>query len=196
LARSLNLPARRTGLPALVLVTDDIRLADPLAALAHLPTGSWVILRHYAAENRSALGHRLARACRAQRLTLLVAGDLDLAVALGAGLHLPEGVARGPLARIRLWRRKKGALLTCAAHTRPALRRAAAIHATAAFLSPVFPTLSHPGAKTLGPQTFRRLVRGADLPVYALGGVTSATIGRLAGSGAVGIAGIGGLSRR
>jgi len=196
MARVLNLPARTTGLPALVLVTDEIRLADPLPVLAQLPVGSWVILRHYAADNRAALARSLARACRARRLVLLVAGDLDLAVAVGAGLHLPEGMARESLARIRLWRRRRLAPLTCAAHSRPALRRAAMIGATAALLSPVFPTLSHPGAKVLGSLAFRRLVRSAGVAVYALGGVNAATIGRLTGSGAAGIACVGGLSAR
>ena len=197
LARGLNLPACTAGLPALALVTDDIRLADPLPLLAHLPAGSWVILRHYAAENRAELARRLARVCRARRLTLLVAGDFDLAVAVGAGLHLPEGLAREPLARIRLWRRNhRRTPLTCAAHARPALRRAALIGATAALLSPVFPTLSHPGAKCLGPLAFRRLARSAGVAVYALGGVNAATIGRLTGSGAAGIACIDGLRRR
>jgi len=38
-------------------------------------------------------------------------------------------------------------------------------------LSPVFPTRSHPGGKSLGPLRFRLLARRAKAPVIALGGM-------------------------
>jgi thiamine-phosphate pyrophosphorylase len=191
LVRPLNL---RSGRPGLILLTDERRLADPLAAAARLPAGSLVILRHYGDPQRAAWGARLARLCRTRRLVLLVAGDFALAQSLGAGLHLPEDMARTPGPRLRLWRRRTHRPLTAAAHSRSALRRAAEAGAGAALLSPVFPNRSHPGAPVLGPLAFRRLVRQAPLAVYGLGGITAATIGRLAGSDAAGVAAIDGLS--
>lgn len=195
LAIHLNLATRRAGFPALALLTDTRRLPDPLPVIARLPPGSWVVLRHYDSPERLALGRQLAQACRQKRLRLLVAGDFPLAMELGAGLHLPEALAARASARIRLWHKKPGRPLTVAAHGRQALVRAARLAADAALLAPVFPTLSHPGQPSLGTLAFRRLVRGARLPVYALGGVTVATIGRLRGSGTVGIATVGGLGR-
>lgn len=191
----LKLGGRRPPLPPLALLTDHTRLADPLAAAAALPAGSLVVFRHYDMPGRAALAAHLARLCRARRLVLLVAADLDLAVRLGAGVHLPEGLAVAASPRLRLWHRRRGRCLTAAAHGRLALCRAAGLGADAALLSPVFPTASHPGAKSLGPLAFRRLARGAALPVYALGGVTGRTIGRLAASGAAGVATVGGLNR-
>jgi thiamine-phosphate pyrophosphorylase len=187
LARHLNLAG-----PAVILMTDPQRQADPLAVARRLPAGSLVVLRHYQAADRAAVARKLARLCRERRLTLLIAADLDLAIRLGTGLHLPEGLARQASARIRLWHRR-GRWLTAAAHGRAGLVRAARLGADAALLSPVFPTQSHPGAPTLGLPAFRRLVRGSVVPVYALGGVNARTVLALAGSGAAGVATVSGL---
>lgn len=161
--------------------------------VARLPAGSLVIFRHYETPARAALARRLAKLCRSRRLHLVIATDFDLAVSLGSGLHLPEGLARHASPRIRLWHRRRGALMTAAAHGRPGLARAARQGVDALLLSPVFPTLSHPGKPSLGLLAFRRLVRLTRLDVYALGGISSATVTRLVGSGAAGIAAIGGL---
>lgn len=45
--------------------------------------------------------------------------------------------------------------------------------AKAVFLSPVFPSCSHPGAPSLGPERFRELAAKAEMPVIALGGMTA-----------------------
>ncbi len=184
--------ALRPLLP-LVLVTDEQRLADPCPPAARLPAGSLVILRHYGVSERRDLAERLARLCRARRLRLLVAGDLDLAVAVGAGVHLPEWLARLPQPRLRLWHRRRNGLLSVAAHGRMALVRAARLKADLALLSPVFPTASHPHSRGLGVLAFRRLVGRAETPVYALGGVNAATIRQLRDSGAAGVAAVSGL---
>ena len=191
----LNLRCRRRikgrRPPPLVLLTDAARLPDPLGVAGKLPAGSLVILRHYDAAHRQALGIRLAKLCRAKRLTLLVAGDPALAQSLKAGLHLPDYLLKKPLPAIRLLGKYK--LLTAACHSRAAMKRAQSAGAKALLLSPVFPTMSHPGAKSLGVFAFRRLVRTCPLPVYALGGVNAQTIGLLTDSGAAGAAGIGGF---
>jgi thiamine-phosphate pyrophosphorylase len=189
--RSLRAP--KSVLPPLALLTDTERLADPVPILGRLPTGSLVILRHYDSPERATLGARLARLCREKRLRLLVAGDFALAVTLAAGLHLPEGLVGRAPARIRLWHRRRRGWLTAAAHGRLALAGAARLRADAALLAPVFPTRSHPGRPGLGCPAFRRLVRGAGLPVYAMGGVTVLTVLRLFGSGAIGVATVGEL---
>ncbi|PKU21785.1 thiamine phosphate synthase [Telmatospirillum siberiense] len=198
LARHLNFGggryARRSArLPPIILVTDDVRLPDPLAAAARLPFGSVVIYRHYQAPDRAVLAARLAKLCKARRLHLLIAGDFGLAVRLNCGLHLPEGLAACVPVRVRLWHRRRHPMLTAAAHGRKGLLKAARLKATAALLSPVFPTLSHPGEASLGLLGFRRLVHRTAINVYGLGGITVATVTRLVGSGAAGIAAIGGL---
>ena len=185
--------AAGSALPALVLMTDEARLADPLPAACALPVGSAVILRHYGAPERAALARSLAAIARRRGLVLLVGEDPALARRVGAhGVHLPER-AMGRAGAVR-WQREW--LITAAAHSAPALRAAAAAGADAALLSPVFATESHPGVRALGVHRFAALARQSSLPVYALGGIDRARARLLQGSGAVGIAGIGGLIPR
>ena len=174
-------------------VTDERRGGDPLALAARLPRGSTLIFRHYEAPDRSVLAIRLAVICRKNRLKLRVAGDLDLAMRAHAGLHLPDRMAKRASPRIRLWQRR-GGTLTVAAHGRSGLRRAAELGAEAALLSPLFPTNSHPGAKPLGLQAFRRLARGAKLPVIALGGIDRTSVLQLKSAPIAGVAAVGALS--
>ncbi len=182
--------AAGSALPALVLMTDEARLADPLPAARALPPGSAVILRHYGAAERASLARSLAAIARRRGLVLLVGEDPALARRVGAhGIHLPErAIGRAGTVRWqRDWR------ITAAAHSPAALRLAAAAGADAALLSPVFATASHPRARALGPHRFAALVRHAPIPVYALGGIDRGRAHLLRGSGVVGIAGIGGL---
>jgi thiamine-phosphate pyrophosphorylase len=175
-------------LPPLIMITDAKRQGDPLAALAALPRGSMVILHDYDHPERAHLARELAKACRRRRLVLLIAGSPGLAAQIRAdGIHLPERLAyRARAAR----QRHKDWLITVSAHSLPAIRRAESLGADAVLLGPVFPTRSHPGARTLGPRRFAGLAGRSDLPVYALGGISAATAQRLAGTGAVGLAAI------
>ncbi len=184
--------ARARGLPPLWFMTDGARVADPVATAAALPRGAGVILRDYGAPDRAALAHALARVCQRGALVFLVAGDARLAAQVGAdGVHLPERL----LARLPALRHARPRwLLTAAAHGPAALRRAARGGADAAFLSPVFPTRSHPGAPHLGAVRFAALARSAGVPVYALGGIDVETAARLRPAGAAGIAAIGAVA--
>lgn len=169
------------------LFTDEQRLADPLAVLHQLAPGDGVVLRHYglAPAARAALARRLRAETRRRGLWLLLAGDGALAWRLGAdGLHLPQGL----LVR-SLWRPE-----SAAAHGVAAIVAAWRAGAVAVFISPVFPTRSHPGAPALGLLRFAallRLARRRGLAVYALGGIDAAAQRRLAplrpdGFGAIG----------
>ena len=196
MARRLKPVARRWDLPPLMLMTDTLRLPDPQPALTRLPRGSAVILRHYDAPDRAGLARRLAVQCRSAGVRLLIAGDGRLAAAVAAdGLHLTETQIAHGRRTWRLWRRP-GWLVTAAAHSPSAVRRAARAGVDAVLLSPVFATASHPGAPPLGAMLFARWVRHSPVPVYALGGVSSITAPRLAGSGAAGLATVGGLFAR
>ncbi len=184
-------------LPPLILVTDEARLPDPVAAVGRLPPGSAVILRHYDAPDRPALARRLAALCRRRGVRLLIAGDWRLAAAVGAGgVHLPEAATRrGPMAwGGRFAPRRPGFLVTAAAHSPAALWQAARAGADAALLSPVFPTASHPGAPGVGVLRFAIWCRHAPIAVYALGGIDRRAARRLKGAGAAGFAAIGALA--
>ena len=124
--RRRNRPKCRHGaLPALILMTDDFRLPDPVASIEALPRGSAVILRHYRMADREPLARKLVRLCRRRGILLLIAGDARLAAAVGAdGLHLPEGLAQRR-ARRGWMHRRKGWFLTVSAHSPRSLFMAA-----------------------------------------------------------------------
>lgn len=164
--------ARRRGGPVLWLFTDTRRLPDPRPSARLLPVGrAGVVLRHDDHPDRVAIGRDLARICRQRRLALVVAGDSRLAASLGAGVHLRGGHWPGLV-------RRRG-LITSSAHDSAQLRRARRAGASLAFLSPAFPTASHPGEPALGAVRWNRLARSAGMAVAALGGIDGKTIGRL-----------------
>jgi thiamine-phosphate pyrophosphorylase len=177
-------------LPSLVLMTDDERLPDPCAAAARLPPGSLIILRAQKAARRKSLAAALARIARQRGLFLVIASDPLLAGAAD-GLHVPE--AR--LGEAAHWRaRRPHWFITASAHSLSAAQRAARCGVDAVFLSPVFPTKSHPERLALTPIRLRLMVRQARVPVYALGGIDAANVARLAGAKLTGIAAIGALA--
>jgi thiamine-phosphate pyrophosphorylase len=179
LARELG----RLNAGLLVLLTDDERLADPVAVARRLPKGSMVIVRARDVTRRQALAESLRR--ETNGLILLAADDPVLADRLH-GLHLPEKRAR----EAAHWRALRPHwLITVAAHTGKSLRIA---HADAALLSPVFATKSHPKAQPLTAARARLMARQALLPVLALGGVTARNAALL--KGFAGIAAIGALT--
>jgi thiamine-phosphate pyrophosphorylase len=213
-ARRLNLRTRRCratvdsrqrsrpALPPLLLLSDEERLPDPSEAVSRLPRGSAIIVRHYGLPKaeRQALLRKLRAVSRVRGVRLIVAAtdvaDIGLAHAVRAdGLHLPEWrVRRGFADVVRGYQPRW--LVTAAAHSIPAMRRAAALGVDAVLLSPVFSTSSHAGARPLGVLRFAAWARTSRTPVYALGGLTDRSAARLRGTAVCGFAGIGGLANR
>jgi thiamine-phosphate pyrophosphorylase len=180
---------QRGRCPALWLFTDSVRAPDPLPAIARLPPRrAGVVFRHDFHPNRNDLGARIARICRARRLTLVVAGDTRLAAKLGAGVHLRGG--RWPSAL-----HIKG-FATSSVHSVPDLRRAARAGVALAFLSPAFSTESHRGAPGLGSVRWSSWARQAPscLVVAALGGIDGNTVRRLPRHLCAAVGAIGALS--
>jgi len=191
-ARPLRRHRPHPDLPALILLTDDRRLPDPAPLLSRLPRGSWVIVRRQEAGEREKTARRIGPECRRRGLRLLIANDPALAAKLRAdGLHLPQSLAWRATAR--RWVLARGGILSVAAHDRRALRAAAHLGADGILLSPVFPTLSHPGGKVLGALRFANLCRSEQVAIYALGGVTVQSAKHLRRTRAAGLAAIGGI---
>ena len=195
-AAQLNCAARpedrRPALPRLWLLSDAQRLPDPGSAIQRLPAGAGFIFRHYEYHGRESLARQLLLLCRKRRIIFLLAGDWRMALRVGAdGVHLPEQLGHQARAIRNV---RPNALVMVAAHSARAISRACQQGADAILLSPVFATASHPGAAALGAVRFAKLRHGARLPVIALGGINPHTARRLRGSGAAGIAAIGGLA--
>ena len=164
---------RRHPLPRVWLMTDD-RMGDALwQALGRLPRGAGVIVRHYGSPmaERRAILERVERIARRRGLIVLGAGGL-----VGSG-----GVHNA---------RARHGLRTQAAHDKAEIVAAMRIGADALFVSPVFATRSHVGARGLGVVRFGLLVRGVRVPVIALGGMDARRARRVAAVGVYGWAGI------
>lgn len=154
---------RHPSLPAIWLMTDP-RMGDALwPALERLPRGSGVVFRHYGVVGRRALYDRVARIARRRGLLLVVAD-------LPGSRHVHNGRHRGAGVR------------TAAAHSRREAIQAIRAGADLLFVSPVFTTRSHPGARTLGRIRFGLLVRDLPVTVIALGGMTEARMRGLPGA--------------
>lgn len=164
----------RQPLPRTWLVTDERQGEQLLGAVARLPRGTGILFRHYRlpAAERRVLFHRVASIARRRRLIVLLAGTPAIARRWGAdGWH---------------GRRPGRGLHSVAVHGLAEMRAAERNGASLLFLSPVFPTRSHPGAAGLGCVRFGLLAQKARRPVIALGGLTRRNLLRLTALGAYG----------
>ncbi|KQZ65591.1 thiamine monophosphate synthase [Sphingopyxis sp. Root1497] len=151
----------------------DARLGDAvLAAAAALPPGSGIVIRDddRAPGDRWRLVRHLARIAKTRSLLLLLAGPPALARRWGAGgVHLRRHHAKhAPQAR------RLGLIVSMPVHDPREARTARRARADLAFVSPLHPTRSHPGAPALGPAAWLRLARLAKAQAIALGGMTPA----------------------
>jgi thiamine-phosphate pyrophosphorylase len=162
------------------LMTDE-RIGELLwEAVDRLPPGAGVVFRHYEtpAHERVMLASRVADLCLKRGLTLAISRDVALAELLNARLvHNP---ASDP-----------GALpFSRSAHLLEETRTGCELGASLIFLSPLFPTRSHPGEEPLPREIARAIVAGCPVPVIALGGMSGARFEEVRGDGFYGWAGI------
>lgn len=156
------------ALPTLWLMTDE-RMGDALwTALERVPRGSGVVFRHFATApaERTAIFARIKRIAARRRLIVVRPGVAGQAVQVHPGHSIREAIAA---------RRRKADLI---------------------LVSPVYPTRTHPGARTLGPLRAAVIARAAGIPAIALGGMTRDRFRRLKRLGFVGWAAIDGLTPR
>ena len=172
----------------MLFFTDPARTLDPETIARRLPPGAAVVFRTFGAPDADPLGARLKVIARQRGLLLLVGADWALAERLGAdGVHLPERLAH--LAR-RLKTAHPRWIVTTAAHSLVAARRALASGADAVVVSAVFPSRSASAGAPIGPLRLAILVRRAAGPVYALGGVDNKKARLLKDTGLVGLAAV------
>ena len=134
-------------------------------------------------EVRLHLARETVRRARLNGARVLVNGPLDLVRAAGAdGIHLDSSAAA------RLTARPDCEWVGVSCHDGAELVQAAALGADFALLSPVLPTLTHPGAATLGWEAFSTLAAASPIPVYGLGGLGREDVALAQSRGAHGVA--------
>ncbi|QNA87109.1 thiamine phosphate synthase [Sphingomonas sp. So64.6b] len=139
----------------------DERMGDALwPAIAALPRGAGIVFRHFGTplSERHALFARILRIARRRRLTLIRAGRERMVGEMG--IHGPGSVRS---AGIRTW----------PAHSRREAIAGIRADADLLFVSPVFPTRTHPGEPSLGPIRAALMVRGLQIKTIALGGMSA-----------------------
>ncbi|GAB5348524.1 thiamine phosphate synthase [Alteriqipengyuania sp. 357] len=157
---------RPEELPCLWLLSDarnDAVLAD---ALGSLPDGSGFVFRHYHLEPaaRRNRWEMLRSICRSKTHLMVLSGD----AATGREWHA-DGIY-GPPGKLG---QRHGLLRFATAHDAREVDLANRSGADALFLSPAFPTRSHPGGRALGAERFHELAARCTIPVIALGGMTA-----------------------
>lgn len=163
-----------TPLPRLIVITDwslprDVLLAKLDAALSAGPKVA-VQHRHPEAPTRAFLdeARELKALCDRHGSMLFINGRLDVALLLGAHLHVPADGLLPQDARSVL---PAGRLISIAVHS--VQEAGAARRADLALVSPVFRPLSKVDYRVpLGPGGFAALASVLPCPAFALGGVT------------------------
>lgn len=123
------------------------------------------------------------RLARNHQTTVLINENIPLAQALQAdGVHLTSAQL------LSLNSRPDIGWCGASCHNEQELQRAEQLGVDFVTLSPVQPTLSHPGAPSLGWEGFTALIQDYPLPVYALGGLLPADLKTAQEYGAHGIA--------
>ncbi len=133
------------------------------------------------------LGRAALKLCRSRKARMLLNDSPEMAMRIGA-----DGVHLNSKRLLELTARPLPAeyLVAASCHTSEELAHASALGLDFAMLSPVRATASHPEALPLGWERFGQLVAGANLPVYALGGMQQSDLDKAWEQGAQGIAGI------
>lgn len=161
----------------------DERLGDALwSTIERLPRGSGIVFRHYglALDERRALFALVMAVARRRRLTVVVAGG--------------ERLGRGQAGSHGRARRRTNGIMTWPAHDRREVIAGMRAGADLIFISPVLPTASHPGGRSLGWRRAAMLARLTNGRAIALGGLQRSDIGRVRRAGFFGWAAIDGLS--
>ena len=180
----------RPRVPPLLFFTEPYRTPRPWEIAARMPAGSGVVYRPFGAVDALETALRLRDVTRRRGMALLIGLNADLADRVEAdGLHLPERTLSAAWA---LSGKRPDWILTGAVHSVEAARAARDLDAVV--LSPIFPAGGASAAKpTLGVESLTEGAKGLTR-VIALGGITAANAGALQGSGACGIAAIGGIA--
>ena len=138
-----------------------------------------------------ALARRLEELC-AGRAQLVLKGDLAWQAEFPqAGWHLTAKQLQQLAGQERPL--GQGRLLAASCHNAEELQLATALQVDFVTVSPVLPTLTHPGAAVLGWDAVQALLLDFNAPAFLLGGLTEQDIAQARAVGGQGVAGIRGF---
>lgn len=191
----MQVPYNKACLPrdlALYAVTDstwlDRRPLEDVVAQAIAGGATFVQLRekHATFEERCELARRVLAVCREAGVPFVVDDDVACAAAVGAdGVHVGQSDTGCRAARELLG---PGAIVGVSAQTPEQARQAALDGADYLGVGAVFATATKTDAADVGLEGLAAVCAATELPVVAIGGISAANVGELAGSGACGAA--------
>lgn len=153
-------------LPDLWLLSDERNDARLERALATMPRGNAFVFRHYHLSEQ-------ARRKRFDALAAVARTGGHLVILSAPAREAREWGADGIYGAPCKLGKAPGLLRLATAHDALEIALAKTLQVDGIFLSPVFPTRSHPGGACLGIDNFRALAESAQMPVIALGGMTA-----------------------
>ncbi|MDX8384178.1 MAG: thiamine phosphate synthase [Ghiorsea sp.] len=178
----------------LLLITDSKRFASHQAMIGVLELAlqggvDTILLREKSLDSAKLL----ALASKVRILThqydakLLIHSQADIAQAVAAdGVHV-DASSIAEITTMKHWLNANNSdpikLVSASCHNAQELEQAQSLGADFAFLSPVFPTESHPGAPSLGAKKFLELSEKLNIPIIALGGIDEHSKHHLNGAG-------------
>ncbi|MDX8404322.1 MAG: thiamine phosphate synthase [Mariprofundaceae bacterium] len=176
-------------LPKLTLITDSQRLPTDRffevvdAALSGGVDAVLVREKQMDSARLLAFASALRELTEIYQAKLIIHTQADVAKAIRAdGVHL-SSLEMNQIPVIRKWLDREGIALSTACHNEIELEFASNFGADFVFLSPVFPTQSHPDEEPLGITKFRELASDPPIPVIALGGIDKKNRDQLEGFG-------------
>ncbi len=163
--------------PSLTLITDSRRYPEEMfldTLHVALKCGvDAVLLREKGMSSAKllAFASRLREVTSTYNAALYIHTQADVARAVGAeGVHVSAGdIINMPA--IEGWLNNPEKTVSASCHSLEEMRLAEEHGADFLFLSPLFPTASHPGAAHLGASRFLDMASQCRLPVIALGGI-------------------------
>ncbi|HYT97913.1 MAG TPA: Nudix family hydrolase [Casimicrobiaceae bacterium] len=139
--------------------------------------------KDWPAARRDAFAARLLPLAARFGARVLLNGSVEDARRGGfAGVHWPAATLTAARSRPR------DLLVAASCHSRDELAHAATLDVDFAFVGPVQPTATHPGAPTLDWKGFATCIEATRVPVYAIGGLTRDDLAIAIDHGAHGIA--------
>ena len=162
-----------------------------------LPTESAIIFREYnlSEQKRQELAVKIQKICKKFNHKLIIGKDFNLAKKIRAdGYHFSDqdfaNIKSHDSSLINYKKTRRNFITSLACHDLNCTKKAEKTNVDLIFLSPIFPTKSHPNAKTKG---LFDLVRASNLtsnPVFALGGINEQNLKQVEKLNIAGFAGI------
>ena len=180
----------------LLLLTDSKRFENNQTMLDVLEQAliggvDTIVLREKALDSAKllALASKLRLLTVRYHARLMIHSQADIAKAVDAdGVHV-DSASIPEIRQIKTWL-DNDMLVSASCHNIGELEQAQLQGADFVFLSPVFPTQSHPGAPALGAVKFLQLSSQVNIPVIALGGIDVKNKKLLHGAGVATMGGI------